>query len=160
VCVGDRPTGDLREHAAVSVALDAVPERADEQLLAAYRDTFRPMNEAGLAGAHVMLGDPSLLDTCRELVQRGWLTMRLVVPLDQEPGIGEDEIEARLPLVAERGRRWRSGSARFFIDGVVETGTAWLDEPDTNEWGRSRSGQIRSAMPTSWHGSPSRASSV
>jgi predicted amidohydrolase YtcJ len=135
VCVGGKPTGELRESAAVSLVVDVVPERTEEQLLAAYRDTFRKMNAAGLTGAHVMLGWPALLDTCRELEERGWLTMRLVVPMHQEPSIGDDEIGLRLPLVAEHGRRWRAGSAKFFIDGVVETGTAWLLEPDTNGGG-------------------------
>ena len=125
-----RPTGELREHAAVSLALDAVPARTEEQLLAAYRDTFREMNESGLTGAHVMLGGPALLDTCRVLEERGWLTMRLAMPMHQEPTIDDDEIERRLPLLGEHGRRWRCGSAKFFIDGVVETGTAWLLEPD------------------------------
>ncbi len=136
VCADGTPTGELREHAAVSTVLEAVPERTEEQLLAAYRDTFRRMNEAGLTGAHVMLGEPALLDTCRELEERGWLTMRLVIPLHQEPDIDDAEIESRLPLVSERGRRWRAGSAKFFIDGVVETGTAWLFEPDANGGGR------------------------
>jgi predicted amidohydrolase YtcJ len=131
VCVEGAPTGELREHAAISLVLDVVPERTDEELLTAYRDTFRRMNAVGLTGAHVMIGAPPLLDTCRELEARGWLTMRLVVPMHQEPAIGDDEVEERLNLVGEHGHRWRAGSAKFFIDGVVETGTAWLLEPDT-----------------------------
>jgi predicted amidohydrolase YtcJ len=132
VCADGRPTGELREHAAVGAVLDVVPERSEEQLLAAYRDTFRKMNESGLTGAHVMLGGPPLLDTCRELEERGWLSMRLAMPMHQEPAIADDEIERRLPLLGAHGRRWRCGSAKFFIDGVVETGTAWLLAPDTS----------------------------
>ena len=30
-----------------------------------------------------------------------------------------------------RGRRWRGGVAKFFIDGVIDSGTGWLYEPDT-----------------------------
>jgi predicted amidohydrolase YtcJ len=132
VCVDGRPTGELREQAAISVVLDVVPQRSEEQLLAAYRDTFRKMNECGLTGAHVMLGGPALLDTCRALEERGWLTMRLAMPMHQEPTIDDDEIERRLPLLGAHGRRWRCGSAKFFIDGVVETGTAWLLAPDAH----------------------------
>jgi predicted amidohydrolase YtcJ len=135
VCADGRPTGELRESAAVSLVQAIIPERTEEQRLAAYRETFQSMNAAGLTGAHVMLGAPPLLDTCRELEERGWLTMRLVVPMHQEPSVSDEEIERRLPLVAEHGRRWRAGSAKFFIDGVVETGTAWLLEPDTNGGG-------------------------
>jgi hypothetical protein len=90
------------------------------------------MNAAGLTGAHVMRGSPELLDTCRELEARGWLTMRLVMPMNLDPDVTEEEIDSRLAAVADHGRRWRAGSAKFFIDGVVETGTAWLLEPDTH----------------------------
>ncbi len=131
VCADGTPTGELREQAAISLVAEVVPERTEQELLSAYRDTFRRMNECGLTGAHVMIGTPALLDTCRELEERNWLTMRLVVPMHQEPAIGDDEVAARLALVHEHGRLWRAGSAKFFIDGVVETGTAWLLEPDT-----------------------------
>ena len=130
VCSGGKPTGELRERSAISLVADVVPERTEEQLLTAYRQTFERMNASGLTGAHVMLGAPSLFDVCRTLEERGWLTVRLVVPLHQQPSIGDDEVEQRLRLVSERGRRWRAGAAKFFIDGVVETGTAWLLEPD------------------------------
>lgn len=136
VCVHGVPTGELREQAAISLVTGAIAEPTREQRLASYRDTFRAMNAVGLTGAHVMIGDPALLDICRELEARGWLTMRLVVPMHCEPDVTEDEVAERLAVIAERGRRWRAGSAKFFIDGVVETGTAWLLDPDTNGRGQ------------------------
>lgn len=42
----------------------------------------------------------------------------------------DDEIVAQLPLRDARGRRWRAGVVKLFVDGVIETGTAWLGEPD------------------------------
>ena len=93
------------------------------------------MNAVGLTGGHVMIGSPQLYEVCREMDARGWMTVRCIVPLHQEPDIADDEIAARLPLVGERGQMWRGGTAKFFIDGVVETGTAWLYEPDTNGGG-------------------------
>jgi len=131
VCVDGRPTGELRENGAISLVTDVVPHPTQEALLASYRETFRRMNAAGLTGAHVMRGSPALLDTCRELEGRGWLTMRLVMPMHLEPDVADEEVDRRLAAVADHGRRWRAGSAKFFIDGVVETGTAWLVDPDT-----------------------------
>ena len=61
VCVGGMPTGELRENGAISLVTDVVPHPTDEELLAAYRDTFRRLNAAGLTGAHVMIGTPALL---------------------------------------------------------------------------------------------------
>jgi predicted amidohydrolase YtcJ len=39
-------------------------------------------------------------------------------------------MERQLALRDERGRLWRGGAAKFFIDGVIDTGTGWLYEPD------------------------------
>ena len=36
---------------------------------------------------------------------------------------------AQLALRDRGGRRWRAGAAKFFIDGVIDSGTAWLFEP-------------------------------
>jgi predicted amidohydrolase YtcJ len=55
----------------------------------------------------------------------------MVTPLWQQPETTFDEMRAQLWLRNERGRRWRGGVAKFFIDGVIETGTAWLCEPDS-----------------------------
>ena len=47
-----------------------------------------------------------------------------------------DAIAEWLRLRDERGALWRAGVAKFFADGVVETGTAWLQEPDTRGGGQ------------------------
>lgn len=135
VCVDGAPTGELRESGAIALVLEAVPEPTDEERLQRYRTTFERMNTVGLTGGHVMIGSPQLFEVCREMDARGWMTVRCIVPLHQEPDIGDDEIAARLPLLGERGQMWRGGTAKFFIDGVVETGTAWLYEPDANGGG-------------------------
>jgi predicted amidohydrolase YtcJ len=82
-----------------------------------------------LTGAHVMIGDPELVDVCRALEARGDLTVRLLVPMHQEPTISDEEVERRLPLAGEHGRLWRAGTAKFFLDGVLDSGTAWLVDP-------------------------------
>lgn len=46
---------------------------------------------------------------------------------ESERGLWEEFAAAR----NERGRRWRAGVAKFFIDGVIDSGTAWLFEPDS-----------------------------
>ena len=57
--------------------------------------------------------------------------MRQVVPFTVQPTMDDDEIGAAIAAGAQSGRLWRSGWAKFFIDGVVESGTAWLEQPDT-----------------------------
>lgn len=127
VCDPDgRPTGALLEFGAMDLVREVVPALTEAEKLEAYAQTFRALNRVGLTGAHVMLGDPELLDVCRALEQRGLLTARCLMPMHQSPTIGDEEVEARLALVGEHGMRWRAGTAKFFLDGVIDSGTAWL----------------------------------
>jgi predicted amidohydrolase YtcJ len=130
VCDADgRPTGALLEDAAIALVRDAVPAWSEREQLDAFAATFRELNAVGITGAHVMLGDRALFDVCRALEARGDLTARLLVPLHQPPDIEDDEVERRLPLAREHGRLWRAGTAKFFLDGVLDSGTAWLVDP-------------------------------
>jgi predicted amidohydrolase YtcJ len=126
---GGVPTGELREAPAMALVRERVPARTRAQRLDAYAATLRRFASLGLTGGHVMLGRPGLYDDVAELEARGDLTLRCVVPVLLEPSTEDDEVEA---LLAERdrgGRRWRGGVAKYFIDGVIDTGTAWLFEP-------------------------------
>ena len=53
-------------------------------------------------------------------------------PLWQQPDTTFSDMRAQLSCQDERGRLWRCGAAKFFMDGVVETGTVHqrLLEPD------------------------------
>jgi predicted amidohydrolase YtcJ len=42
-----------------------------------------------------------------------------------------DDWGAFAPHRDEHGARWRAGNAKFFIDGVIDSGTGWLYEPDS-----------------------------
>jgi predicted amidohydrolase YtcJ len=76
-----------------------------------------------------MLGDPELLDDVRTLEERGHLTARLLVPMHFDPAVSDDRVEEMLGYPDVRGRLWRTGTAKFFLDGVLDSGTAWLVEP-------------------------------
>jgi predicted amidohydrolase YtcJ len=124
-----RPTGELREAPAMDLVRAVVPERTRAQRLDAYAETLRHLNALGLTGGHVMLGMPTLFDDVAALEARGDLTLRCVLPVLLEPETSDDAIEELLALRDRAGRRWRAGAAKFFIDGVIDTGTAWLWEP-------------------------------
>ncbi|MEA2292030.1 MAG: hypothetical protein QOF17_1050 [Solirubrobacteraceae bacterium] len=130
VCEPDgRPTGALLEFGAMNVVRDVVPAWDEAQCLDAYAATLRGLNAAGITGAHVMIGDPDLLGVVRTLEARGDLPVRLLMPMHMEPGVSEDDVLAALALPDERGGRWRTGAAKFFLDGVLDSGTAWLVDP-------------------------------
>ncbi|HZA34777.1 MAG TPA: amidohydrolase family protein, partial [Vicinamibacterales bacterium] len=135
VCLDGVPTGELQEWAAMRLVQDVVPEADAETRYRWYRDSFRRFNEAGLTAIHAMDGTPAELDVYRRLEENGDLTCRVVVPLWQQPDATAAEMRDQLPFRDDRGRLWRCGAAKFFIDGVIETGTAWLVEPDSKGQG-------------------------
>ena len=130
VCINGRPTGELRE-GAVGLVADVVPLPTGEERLQCIADTLAAMNRVGVTAIHMMDGTLATPDECRALEESGRLYCRQVVPFTVQPTAEDDLIEAAIAAGAQQGRLWRSGWAKFFIDGVVETGTAWLEEPDT-----------------------------
>ena len=136
VCIGGAPTGELREPSAYELVKAAVPQPTHAERLELYAGALARMNACGLTGVHGMDGTPETFAFCRELATRGALTARLVMPLTVNPGTSVAEQESWLALRDERGTLWRGGVAKFFIDGVIEPGTAWLYEPDAAGLGR------------------------
>jgi predicted amidohydrolase YtcJ len=126
---GGRPTGALLENGAMDLIRAVLPPWSEAERLAAFAATLRALNAAGLTGVHAMLGNPRLLGTLRTLEERGELTVRTLVPMHLEPGTGDEAVAAMLATHGEHGRRWRTGNAKFFLDGVLDSGTGWLVEP-------------------------------
>lgn len=137
VVVGEdgRPTGELREEGAISLVLKVIPPLTDSERYDRVVEVQRMLNGLGLTAVHAMDGNPGTFDLLRELEANGDLTTRAVVSFWQAPGTPPEEIEYRLGLGGEHGRLWRGGVAKFFLDGVVETGTAWLLDPDSRGGG-------------------------
>ena len=135
VCQDGVPTGELQEWAAMRLAQEIVPEADAATQYGWFKESFRRFNEVGLTAIHAMDGSPEALDMYRQLEDNGDLTCRVVVPLWQHPETTDAEMRDQLPLRGERGCFWRCGAAKFFIDGVVETGTAWLVEADSKGQG-------------------------
>ena len=135
VCDGGVPTGELREFSAYERVARALPAATPAERVERMAGILRTLNAAGLTGAHVMDGTPATFEALRELEATDRLTMRLVVPLVVTAGTDAGEQDALVALRGERGRLWRGGVAKFFLDGVIETGTAWLEVPDTRGGG-------------------------
>jgi len=130
-----RPTGELREGAAIQLVRAVIPALTDAERRATILRTMRALNAHGITGVHVMDGSPQSFDLMRELEDSGELTVRARIPLWQHPDTSFDEMESQLELRDEHGRLWRGGVAKFFIDGVIDTGTGWLYERDTEGGG-------------------------
>jgi len=131
VCREGAPTGELREWAAVATVERALPQLTDADRYALHAAALREHAAAGLTGGHAMDGTLATHDLLRELEANGDLVQRFVVPFTIVPQSQQDDWTELLPYRDVRGRRWRAGVAKFFIDGVIDTGTGWLYEPDS-----------------------------
>lgn len=130
------PTGELREMSAMQLVLAVQPEPSESDRMGWYADTIRAQNAVGITGLHNMDGGRETLASFAALEDAGLLTMRIrqhswVDPSDDADAL--DDIAARRDLT---GRMWTANSLKFMIDGVIDTGTAWLEEPDTHGDGR------------------------
>jgi predicted amidohydrolase YtcJ len=137
VCTAGRPTGELRENAAMDLVRAAMPETTREDELRLCAEHLRRLAAVGLTGTHAMDGTLDSLELLRELESRGELITRILLPFTIEPDTPEEMWEIYAQARGEHGRRWRAGVAKFFIDGVIDSGTGWLVEPDSEGEGQA-----------------------
>lgn len=125
------PTGLLLEMSAIRLVFDAIPGAGPEDRLAWYVDAMRRQNAVGITSIHQMDGDIPTVDLLDRLDSEGLLTLfvkhhHFIIPMTTH-----DEITDMLSTVGRSGPNWSADGVKFMMDGVVETGTAWLDDPDT-----------------------------
>lgn len=137
VCADGRPTGELREAAAIALVQRAAPAPTADEVRAAAAANLRRLAAAGLTATHLMDGTLETLDLLRALEAAGELPVRLLASYWVHPDTPRDTWEAFAAHRDAHGRRWRAGVAKFFIDGVIDSGTGWLFEPDSTGAGTS-----------------------
>ncbi|UYQ60161.1 amidohydrolase [Streptomyces peucetius] len=128
-----RLTGHLVEHAAMDLVTAVMPRPSYAERRARLGELLSAMAATGLTGAHVMdLGDLDLVGAAaRETI----LPLRLRFAPWCMPGADQDALEELVALQSRTGRHWRVGGVKFFMDGTVEGGTAWLEHPDCHGQG-------------------------
>ncbi len=131
VCTDGVPTGELRESAAMMLVEAAAPKPTDQERYDMGVETLRRFAAAGLTATHLMDGNLETLDLLRALEGSGELALRVVAPFWIEPDTPRELWVRYARHRDEHGRRWRAGVVKFFIDGVIDSGTAWLYTPDS-----------------------------
>ncbi|MGP3959717.1 amidohydrolase [Nonomuraea sp. 3N208] len=128
-----RLTGHLVEHAAMDLVTAVMPRPSYAERRVRLVELLSAMAATGLTGTHVMdLGDLGLVDAVAEETV---LPLRLRFAPWCMPGDGRQALEELVALQDRRGRHWRVGGVKFFMDGTVEGGTAWLEHPDCHGQG-------------------------
>ncbi|MFI5805050.1 amidohydrolase [Streptomyces sp. NPDC051561] len=138
VCDPDRrPTGHLVEPAAMELMEPVLPREEPAPRRARLLKLLHEMAATGLTGAHVMdlqgVGVLDLLAACEE--EGGALPVRLRLAPWCMPGIDAGGLDHLVELQRAHGRHWRVGGVKFFMDGTVEGGTAWLEHADCHGQG-------------------------
>lgn len=131
VCRDGVPTGELNEISAIKLVADVVPPITPAESRTMVLKALRQCACVGITALHLMDGSADSYALARDLEESGDLDIRLVIPVWQRPDTSPEETEAQLALRDVRGRLWRGGVAKFFADGVIDTGTGWLLDPDT-----------------------------
>ncbi|MEU8762960.1 amidohydrolase [Streptomyces sp. NPDC048659] len=131
-----RPTGHLNEHAAMELMDPVLPARPFAERRDRLVELLGAMAATGLTGAHVMdLGGPDVPGLLAAVEEAGELPVRLRLAPWCMPGATAEELDELVRLQDRAGRRWRIGGVKFFMDGTVEGGTAWLEHADCHGQG-------------------------
>ena len=126
------PTGELRGESAIARVLSVIPMPPTAEQVTLVQDTLTQLSASGLTGACIMDGTPATLDLLAEAdSSSAGLPLRIVSAIDHAPGDDEAMLDERLAMRDRRGARWRGGLVKLYADGVIETGSGWLYEPDT-----------------------------
>ena len=130
-----QPTGFLVEPAAMELVQAVLPEIPRAILHARLREALQGMASTGITGGNVMDAEADALAVLDAFEAGEELPVRLRIAPWCMPG---DDVEPLIDLQARRGRRWEVKAVKFFIDGTVEGGTAWLETPRLSRPGPPR----------------------
>ena len=97
------PTGELREGSAMALVTRMIPVPSAETKYGWYLDAMRKWNAVGLTGIHAMDGSPQTFELLRTMEERGDLSVRMIVPLWQQPEFSFERMREQLCLRDARG---------------------------------------------------------
>jgi predicted amidohydrolase YtcJ len=127
-------TGELREFEAMDLVYRLLPEPSPAEVRDLLRRGMRLANAYGITSVHNMNGDRDEFAHYRALDEAGELSVRLYVPFRMYPHTPLSAIETEAVAMRDlyRSAKLRAGALKLFMDGVVESYTAFLTEPYAN----------------------------
>ncbi|MFT4259658.1 amidohydrolase [Microbacterium sp.] len=131
-------TGHLIEFPTMEIVEKTLPAHGFDDRVAQLSRLLSDMAAVGITSAHVMdLQDDDALDLLAAIEASGDLPVRLRISPWVTPQTTDAEVAELIALQGRGGRRYRIEGVKFFIDGTVEGGTAWLSSPDSEGEGLS-----------------------
>lgn len=123
------PTGVLREQAADLMRSHVPPVTADEYQAGMLRG-LEALARVGIVSFQEANASASIVEAYQAVARAGGLTARVRLALATDPTQDEGQVDA---LIATRQRvvepGLSAGTAKIFLDGVIEAGTAALHAP-------------------------------
>lgn len=128
-------SGELREADAMRRVLDLIPEPDANRKRELLKLAIGEFNRTGITSVHNMNGDMEELMAYAALEDTGEMNMRVYVPYHVKPETTEAMLEEAAQMAKVQMDYVRGGAAKFFMDGVWESYTAfnidpYADEPD------------------------------
>lgn len=126
-------TGELREGDAMSAVLDLVPLPDANRKRELLKLAISEFNKTGITSVHNMNGDMEELMAYAALEDAGEMNMRVYVPYHVRPEATEEMLSEAAEMSKVRMDYVRGGAAKFFMDGVWESYTAFNIDPYADE---------------------------
>jgi hypothetical protein len=128
-------TGELREADAMNAVMDLVPVPDANRKRELLKLAIKEFNKTGITSVHNMNGDMEELMAYAALEDAGEMNMRVYVPYHVKPEATEGILAEAAEMAKVQMDYVRGGAAKFFMDGVWESYTAfnidpYADEPD------------------------------
>jgi hypothetical protein len=128
-------SGELRESDAVDAVMNLVPLPDANRKRELLKLAIHEFNKSGITSVHNMNGDMEELMAYAALEDAGEMNMRVYVPFHVKPETKEGELNEAAEMAKVQMDYVRGGAAKFFMDGVWESYTAftvhsYADAPD------------------------------
>lgn len=122
-------TGELREPAAFKPVFDLIPPPNEEQKRNLLRQGLALAARAGITSVHNMDGELEQITRYAAMEDAGEMTLRIYVPCTVNPGAAPQILdEAEVMKRDFHSELVYGGRVKFFMDGVIESGTGLLVE--------------------------------
>jgi len=118
-------TGELLE-AAGNLVEDLIPAITEDETLDLLARAVKMAAGYGLTGVHNMNGNIKDLLVYQKLEARGEMLLRVYVPFLVYPEMKPDVLSEAVDMRSASTDKVRGGLVKFFMDGVIETGTGLL----------------------------------
>ena len=123
------PSGELREGEAMRLVLNIIPPPSETRIREQLRLAIQGFNKTGITSIHNMNGDMNDLMVYAAAEDAGELNLRVYVPYSVKPETSEEDLKEAAHMAKIQMDYVRGGIAKFFMDGVWESYTAFNIEP-------------------------------